>query len=742
MKINLQVINNKLVFNSVLFCSEFVLISNQGIIATFYPIYFKRISNGSTNALYESNSNIPYVPHHKYRFGILTELDDYGLLDSTTQYSVTYDYLYNGHTLPSIVTPASLLNTDVVHYSPYNEYQFAEYNYTYFYVSSRQQIGSIIPISQRPYIYICDETFSYNLENLPNGTYHIIGYIQDDFKEKYTDVVSNSITINDYNRDFTIKFYDNSAENSRIDKTNYLGGELSLTGSLRTQCSIVTPIITVEVDEETDIKKYNYLYIKLFHRYYYIDDIISIRSHLWEIRCQCDTLMSFKEQIYNLDVFALRNEFNYDLRLIDEKLPAYGMRYNSVYNLGSFDYFPTGYAYTITLVTKEGYDTESDLAYKNGFNGNTITTRTYICSKNAVNLILQAITNPEFNFKGMFLDEPHQAVQSIKVFPFNIINKISYTETKHTTNPKTYTLDFVGNAIEILASDLEPNFQSIYEIASGNLSNVAVIEHNLTIPDKIFDTLTYLNTNAYTSYKLYIPLYGIIDIDSTYLFNYRSINVKYNIDIVTGDCTIFIDCGIRYVVTCNVGIDIPITGSNANSKARNLTLGAIKAVGAVAGLGAVTSLVPSGGKSTETTTKFNYNKSGAISSLKRTQTEEPATSERKFDFSKTSNFISKTTIDVMSSLVSSNCGGNVKGDFTCYKGDVLNFVLYLERVNYYVPQGYNHLVGRPSTYAGKLSGLKGYTEIAGVHIEGVSIATMDEKFDIESKLKQGVIMPN
>lgn len=94
-----------------------------------------------------------------------------------------------------------------------------------------------------------------------------------------------------------IDLYVNHSEKNHLTKT--LTNEFSLTGTLKQETSIINPEIIIEVNNPST---YNYMYIPLFHRYYYITDIESIRNNLWRIRGAVDVLMSFNTQILNCNV--------------------------------------------------------------------------------------------------------------------------------------------------------------------------------------------------------------------------------------------------------------------------------------------------------------------------------------------------------------------------------------------------------------------------------------------------------
>lgn len=118
---------------------------------------------------------------------------------------------------------------------------------------------------------------------------------------------------------FDINLYQNSAEVNRVDKGDYLVGVGTLSGTLREECSMLTPSI---VYQSSDVPTFNYVYIPIFNRYYYVTSLSSVNKNVWRMELNCDVLMSYKDQIFLLQGVIGRQENVYNPLLVDNELPT------------------------------------------------------------------------------------------------------------------------------------------------------------------------------------------------------------------------------------------------------------------------------------------------------------------------------------------------------------------------------------------------------------------------------------
>lgn len=112
---------------------------------------------------------------------------------------------------------------------------------------------------------------------------------------------------------FTISLLKTNSENNRVVKT--LTDEKQLSGELRNQTSVLNPSIRIESAD--NISAYNYAYISEFGRYYYITDIVSVRTNCWVVSLRCDVLMSYKDEIKTITGVVVRQESNPNKLLVD-----------------------------------------------------------------------------------------------------------------------------------------------------------------------------------------------------------------------------------------------------------------------------------------------------------------------------------------------------------------------------------------------------------------------------------------
>lgn len=116
---------------------------------------------------------------------------------------------------------------------------------------------------------------------------------------------------------FDINLYQNHAEANRVNKEQLLVGVGTLSGALREECSMITPSITYQSSE---VPTFNYVYIPVFNRYYFVTSLTSVSKNMWRMELKCDVLMSYKDKILALHGLIGRQENDFNDFLIDDKI--------------------------------------------------------------------------------------------------------------------------------------------------------------------------------------------------------------------------------------------------------------------------------------------------------------------------------------------------------------------------------------------------------------------------------------
>lgn len=136
---------------------------------------------------------------------------------------------------------------------------------------------------------------------------------------------------------FGVVLYQNNSEKNRVDKSLYLRNIATIEGTLREQCNLINPILTIEYNE---VPNFNYVFIPIFNRYYYVSDITNLLNGLWKISLQCDVLMSYKDIIKNQTAFIERQEFDYDVNVSDDIMPAISEKEIHTYTTENTFFYP------------------------------------------------------------------------------------------------------------------------------------------------------------------------------------------------------------------------------------------------------------------------------------------------------------------------------------------------------------------------------------------------------------------
>ena len=119
---------------------------------------------------------------------------------------------------------------------------------------------------------------------------------------------------------FKIKLFYNESEPEKVSKS--LTEKADLSCVLRDGCSLIDPVVILETTHEI-ISATNYVRIPQFNRYYYVNNIRSVRNGLYELSCHVDVLHTYRSEIKANKAIIHRSENNYELNFDDGSLKTF-----------------------------------------------------------------------------------------------------------------------------------------------------------------------------------------------------------------------------------------------------------------------------------------------------------------------------------------------------------------------------------------------------------------------------------
>lgn len=548
--------------------------------------------------------------------------------------------------------------------------------------------------------------------------------------------------------------YKNKAESNRLDKTDYLEKIYELEGTLRDKCSIISPIIQVQLVELTKICQCNYAYIADFGRYYYIDDVVGEYNSIVTLYMRSDPLMSFKDPILDLDVVALRNEYNSNAYIEDKKIPVllkpklFIQKYNS--SLPWSDSVANGYNFILT-VTSEEMRTSADkwVSYDNNSGITNSGMSIYIFTKSNLNNFIKNLYSTN-DIKLLVANNPSEAIINIYYSPIDLSSINNFTNKFEQVISSSGELAIPLGNTSIKCGNT-PIY--IYSRTTSSIWDVLLVEDLVLNNEDLFVSKSFLDYEPYTKYELFIPYIGNVDINATLLFEYKYIHLYYSIDLMSGlinvglyvnnSQTLLRGDTLISTYSNKLLVNVPVTQTNNADFLRgcaSFALNSMFKLGAMAGgFGGSGSALPS-----QSVKSSGYE--GVFFKQKDRDLLEKTPSITNVNTEKNVNIVGSSLSSAISIL-----GQHI--GVTSGNGDLSSTFLINYKIPYilqhnitkYKVNGYGKLIGFPSSYSGKLSGLYGYTEIGSVHIEfnQLNYSPLTEELkEIDNTMRSGIILPD
>lgn len=285
---------------------------------------------------------------------------------------------------------------------------------------------------------------------------------------------------------------------------------------LKEPCSIIDPVISLNLGYTTDPAGYNYAHIPAFNRYYYISNW-TWENGLWNASLSVDVLATYRAEIGDTNLYVLRAANEIDGSVIDT-------------------YYPTRTQSTFQVVTGSSPWTVSDVGQGTfvcgivGKLGGPYGSATYyIQTPSQIQYMMADISsNYVTNNNGFSEDDATYALQKALIDPFGYIKSCMYFPIGLSAMPALSGLHNiqVGDVTLQNSNGYYVNGTSPY--ITGSIS-LALPNH----PDAA-SRGDYVNAIYRKVYAVFPP-FGTFDIDGTIACNYSYVVCRYTLDVISGN---------------------------------------------------------------------------------------------------------------------------------------------------------------------------------------------------------------
>ena len=571
-----------------------------------------------------------------------------------------------------------------------------------------------------------------------------------------------------------IRLYASQFEKNKVVKNvrNMIRGTFN--GTLRERCSIIEPVITLNATEEIPmyrILESNYAYIPEFNRYYFITDMEVVNNNLVTVYMRVDVLNSFSDEIKNLSVMVSRQEYIYDNSLLDDKVPIGPGKFIkylypkddkgsdttfSLFNAASDNSQP--HCFVLSVYSGEQTYSEPPENFSPTDNKNSDLNNLTVSSRLAM--------SPYTSMSACYAMTYKQLVDFAKeLSSFDIGATYFGSKGDYVLDCKLYPMDIIqGNMIDVpiiingreMKTEGRAMFNSNIGTSYNNNVGSFLSAFAFQIRGYYHDTdYTFLDYAPFSDWKLWLPYYGYVDIDPKYFLGGNTqgerewLWVELCIDYSTGQATYRLSVGNSpssantgkanreqlEIIQFQLGVNVPINANNKAEWLNNKIISGIKA-----GID-VASFTATAGMKENLNTLLYSNRRGKIG--KRAQ--QKAKLRSNIDLIEESGALSNNLVDTFAqSLEFKPISGNSTGfdmfsncDFA-YIQQIYSPVRYLLVENY--SKAFAEIYGRPCKRYLKLGDLTGFTQCEDFHLEKFPNSLESELDEIDSLLREGVIL--
>lgn len=359
---------------------------------------------------------------------------------------------------------------------------------------------------------------------------------------------------------FHVQFY---IFEKRVNSTARPVGQehFALLGNLKEGCGIHNPTIMFSLPADyQDVGNYNYAYIKLWRRFYYIKEWYW-EEGAWNCQFVEDPLASWRDEIGALEEYVVRAAQTYDGSIIDMYYPCKAISTKQGEQVAiDFSYSFDHGSYVIGCIGgSSSIDAQQGAVTYYRLNPVQMSAFLYSLTEESdwLKIPLAQKTEVYGTLGDMDLDitelkslskdmekgylNPIQYIVSCKWYPFEV--------------PVKKNVGYIA-----LGYYLNPTPASIVD------DNPKVMTTSIRIPKhpQASSRGSYLNIAPFSRYTLYLGNLGVYPLDSITLAQMGSLDITLTVDCFTGICTLCVDTpshtfGFRVLqTTCPLAVDIAV----------------------------------------------------------------------------------------------------------------------------------------------------------------------------------------
>ena len=280
---------------------------------------------------------------------------------------------------------------------------------------------------------------------------------------------------------------------------------------IKTGSGIMEPTIELDLGL-SECPEYNYCYIPAFGRYYWIREWY-FEDALWTATLLIDVLATAKNYIGSSSLYVLRAASAYDGYVRDELYPA-DANFTITSASASLGFGYSNGVYVLGIVSKA-----ADFG----------SLRYYVLTTAQMSQLVTMLLSD-----GFYSDEQIQTAEGSVGFVKCLVDPIQYIKSciyipiarsslsSHITSANLIVFDW---DTEIVAAAVNPG-NPVYSVVNTDL---AVSNH-----PQAASRGKYLNDSPYTSRVLYVPPFGAVELDPSYLIEPQSLTLEIRIDLTSG----------------------------------------------------------------------------------------------------------------------------------------------------------------------------------------------------------------